>query len=139
MNALFDTNALLDVILDRPPFSTPATSLMAEVERGNLQGYLCATTITTVYYLTAKVQGRSVAVQAIKKLLQIFEVASVNRSVLEGALAVDFSDFEDAVIYASALSVGADVLVTRDGKGFKSAQLPILAPHELVAVLRSLR
>lgn len=136
MKVLFDTNILLDVILDRPPFAAPASLLLAEVELGNLQGYLGATTVTTIYYLTAKVLGRPLATAAIEKLLQIFEVAPVNRNVLTGALAMDFSDFEDAVIHAAALFAGADVLVTRDGRGFKSAQLPVLTPNELVALLR---
>ncbi len=136
MKVLFDTNILLDVILDRSPFAAPANLLLAEVELGNIQGYLGATTVTTIYYLTAKVLGRPLATVAIEKLLQIFEVAPVNRSVLTDALAMDFSDLEDAVIYSVALFAGADALVTRDRKGFKSAQLPVLAPNELVALLR---
>ena len=138
MKILFDTNILLDVILDRSPFASPASVLLAKVELGDIQGYLCATTVTTIYYLTAKVLGPSPATQAIEKLLQIFEIAPVNRSVLTDALTVDFSDFEDAVIYAAALFVGADALVTRDGKGFQTAQIPILNPNELAALLRSM-
>jgi len=135
MKALFDTNILLDVILERRPFAAPATLLLMEVELGNLQGYLCATTVTTPYYLATKVLGRSLATQAIEKLLQMFEIAPVNRTVLENALAMGFSDFEDAVIYAAALSVDADALVTRDAKGFKIAQMVVLPPQELLAIL----
>jgi len=136
MKVLFDTNVLLDVLLDRAPFAVPASLLLAEVELGSLQGYLGATTVTTIYYLTAKVLGQPLATEAMEKLLQIFEIASVNRHVLTSAPALGFSDFEDAVIYASALFVGADVLVTRDGKGFKSADsITIVTPNELAVLL----
>lgn len=138
MKVLFDTNVLLDVILDRKPFASPATLLLAEVERGNLQGYLCATTITTIYYLTAKTLGNRIAVEAVEKLLTIFEVAPVNRYVLETALSLGFRDFEDAVIYAAARWIESDVLVTRDERGFQSTYPVVMSPQELIALLHSL-
>ncbi len=138
MKVLFDTNVLLDLILDREPFAGLAAALVAEVERGYLQGYLCATTITTIDYLTAKALGNRVAVEAVRKLLSVFEIAPVNRHVLETALSLGFSDFEDAVIYAAARWVEVDVLVTRDESDFKSTHPVVMNPQELVALLQSL-
>ncbi len=54
---LFDTNIVLDVLLDREPFATTVAELFSYVERGNLPGYVCATTLTTVYYLLTKGVG----------------------------------------------------------------------------------
>jgi predicted nucleic acid-binding protein len=53
----FDTDVVLDLLLDRQPFSTPAADLFSRVERAEIRGYLCATTVTTVHYLAAKVIG----------------------------------------------------------------------------------
>jgi predicted nucleic acid-binding protein len=50
MRILFDTNAVLDVLLDRKPFSTTAVQLLARVEHGQLAGCLGATTVTTLFY-----------------------------------------------------------------------------------------
>ena len=135
MRILFDTNVLLDALLTRAPFAKSAISLLSAVELGDLQGYLCATTITTIDYLVSKAAGRSTANDAVDQLLQIFEVAPVDRRVLQGALALEFTDFEDAVLYVSALFVGVDAVVTRDKKGFTLARIPILSPEELVALL----
>ncbi|HEX9668091.1 MAG TPA: PIN domain-containing protein [Thermoanaerobaculia bacterium] len=38
MKALFDTNVVLDVLLDRRPFSAPATHLFAKLEVAQLGG-----------------------------------------------------------------------------------------------------
>jgi len=138
MKVLFDTNVILDALLEREPFVTPAVLLLAKVEMGDLQGYLCATSITTIFYLAARVKGRSTATQMIESLLRLFEVAPVNRFVLEEALQGESSDFEDAVLYASAELVGVDAVVTRDRKGFESAKMPVFSPVELLGVLRSL-
>ena len=133
---LFDTNVVLDVLLDREPFATTAAQLFARVERGAMPGYLCATTVTTVHYLAHKTLGAEQARSKIRNLLRLFEVAPVNRAVLEGALASRLQDFEDAVLHEAALHVGAQGIVTRDPAGFKGARLPVYAPEELWKMLQ---
>jgi predicted RNA binding protein YcfA (HicA-like mRNA interferase family)/predicted nucleic acid-binding protein len=107
LRVLFDTDVVLDLLLDRQPFSAPAADLFSRVERGELRGYLCATTVTTVHYLAAKVIGTRRARAEVRRLLTLFEVAPVSRPILEAALAGAFADFEDAVIYEAARHVDA--------------------------------
>ena len=136
MKVLFDTNVILDLLLDRPPFSLPASSLFSKVESGLLSGLISATSVTTIHYLAAKVLGSHEAQGEIKKLLTLLEVAPVNRLVLENALKAKALDFEDAVLLESARHSGVDALVTRDVRGFKGAALPIYAPNELLGLLK---
>ena len=96
---------------------------------------MCGTTITTVYYLAAKTLGAARAQEEIKKLLTLFEVAPVNRLVLESALAVDFNDFEDAVIHEAACHVGADAIITRNLKDFKKSRISVYTSEELANIL----
>jgi predicted nucleic acid-binding protein len=135
LKILLDTNIVLDVLMDRMPFSDTAVELFSKVEEGNIIGYLCGTTITTVYYLAAKTLGAARAQEEIKKLLTLFEVAPVNRLVLESALAVDFNDFEDAVIHEAACHVGADAIVTRNLKDFKKSRISVYTSEELANIL----
>ena len=67
MRILFDTNVILDVLLDREPFSTTAAKLFSKVETGEITGYVCATTITTIHYLARKVIGTGSAMEEINK------------------------------------------------------------------------
>ncbi len=66
MKVLFDTNIILDVLLDREPFSEPAAHLMCKVEKSEIQVFLCATTITTIYYLISKILGNNAAKKTYK-------------------------------------------------------------------------
>lgn len=134
---LFDTNVVLDVLLDREPFATIGAHLFSQVERGSLPGYLCATTVTTVHYLAHKALGVEQARQKVRNLMRLFEVAPMNRAVLEAALASRLADFEDAVLHEAALHVGAAGIVTRDPAGFKGARLPVYAPDELWKALQT--
>ena len=137
MKILLDTNIVLDVLMDRLPHSEAATELFSRVEDGTVIGYLCGTTITTVFYLAAKTVGTPRAQEEIRKLLQLFEVAPVNRHVLESALTLDFNDFEDAVIHEAACHVGADAIVTRNQKDFKKSRLPVHSAEEMAKILTS--
>ena len=132
MKVLFDTNVVLDVLLDRIPFSEAASQLFACVEYEKMTGYLCSTTVTTVYYLAQKGLGASQAKDEIRKLLHLFSIAPVDRKVLEAAVGNDFSDFEDAVLYEAARRVGAEAIVTRNEKDFKTSKLTIYSPPDLV-------
>jgi predicted nucleic acid-binding protein len=135
VKVIFDTNIVLDVLLDREPFSTPAAQLFSKVEKGELFGYLCATTVSTTHYLFQKALGAHQAQKHVGNLLLLFEIAPVNRAVLEGALHSRFEDLEDAVIHEASIHVGMEALVTRESSGFRRASIPVYSPHELLRVL----
>jgi len=135
MRVMFDTNVVLDLLLDREPFVTDAKILIAKVEQGELTGLLCATTITTIHYLLLKSNGKERSSEIIESLLKLFEIAPVTRVVLEEALASDDKDYEDAVLYKSAYHAGASMILTRDRKGFSKADIPVLNPKEFLALL----
>lgn len=137
MKILFDTNIVLDLLMDRLPYSDAAVELFSKVEDGTIIGYLCGTTITTVFYLAAKTIGAARAREEIRKLLTLFEVAPVNRHVLESALVLDFNDFEDAVIHEAACHSGADVIVTRNQKDFKKSGISVYSSEEMAKILTS--
>lgn len=137
MRVLFDTNVVLDVMLDREPFAADAVQLFSRVEAGELSGWICATTVTTIHYLATKVIGAVQAKEEMNKLLSLFEVAAVNRGVLESALGLPFADFEDAVIHEAARHVAVEGIITRDNKGFQRAVLPVYSPTELLSALES--
>lgn len=135
MKVLFDTNVVLDVLLDREPHAEVAAQLLSLVDTGRLDGVVCATTVTTIRYLASRAAGEASAKRYVGELLALFDVACVDRPVLLAAVGLDFSDFEDAVLHESALAVGATAIVTRNGKDFANASLPIFDPPEMLAAV----
>lgn len=135
MKLLLDTNIVLDVLMDRLPFSDSAVELFSKVEDGTIIGYVCGTTITTVYYLASKALGAPKAREEIRKLLNLFEVAPVNRHVLESALASGFVDFEDAVIHEAACHIGVEAIVTRNQKDFRKSRISVYSSEEMAKIV----
>ena len=70
MRVLFDTNVILDLMLDRAPFAEEAERALSLVRGGQIQGFVGATSITTIYYLATKVLGEQAARSETRKLLQ---------------------------------------------------------------------
>ena len=136
MRVLFDTNVLLDVLLEREPHVQVASKLIALVDNGRIEGSICATAATTLYYAGAKELGRKCAHDHVRTLLSLFQVAAVGRDVLQRALDDDgFSDFEDAVAHEAAHAAGVSAIVTRNGRDFTKATIPVFDPYELLAAV----
>jgi predicted nucleic acid-binding protein len=134
---LVDLNVVLDVLLNRSPHADAAAELWAEIENGAVQGLLPAHSVTTLHYLATKSGGRAFGDRCLTNVLSVFSVASVDGSVLEQALAMRWTDFEDAVCAAAAVAASCQVIVTRDPRGFRKASLPAMSPSEAVAAIRS--
>jgi predicted nucleic acid-binding protein len=137
LRVLFDTNVVLDLLLDREPHSTHAAELFSRVECGEITGFVCATTITTIHYLASKANGIHSAKKGVQNLLTLFDIAPVNRSVLEGALVGKFHDYEDAVVHEAARQIDAKAIVTRNARDFKFSTIPVYSPDEMVKMLHS--
>lgn len=136
MRVLFDASVLLDVLREREPHAQVATKLVALVDNGRIGGAICATAVTTLYYVGAKDLGRKRAHDHIRTLLSLFEVAPVDRDVLRRALDDDgFGDYEDAVTHEAAHAAAVGAIVTRNGRDFTKATIPVFDPHELLAAV----
>ena len=137
MIVLFDINVVLDVLLRREPHAAPAVRLFSAVEQGDLSGILAASTLPTIYYVATKTVGAARARAHLRSLLKLFTVAPVNRAILEDALTLPFSDYEDAILHEAARHAGAAGVVTRNLKDFVRATLRVYSPDELVQALRT--
>ena len=132
---LFDTNVVLDVLLDRQPHARASAAAWASIEAGNCEGMLAAHAVTTVHYLAGKKMGAVKARRIVSALLRVFGVAAVDAAVVQEALHLPCSDFEDAVTAAAALAAGCECIVTRDPKGFLGSPLRCLSPEAAMPLL----
>jgi predicted nucleic acid-binding protein len=126
---LFDTNVVLDVLLDRQPYVDASTAAWLAVETGTSEGLLAAHAVTTIHSLVRKERGNAKARRIIRAILKVFGVAAVDGVVIQEALQLPFSDFEDAVTAAAARVAGCECIVTRDPKGFRGSPVRALTPE----------
>jgi len=128
---LFDTNVILDVLLDRQPHSTASATAWESVETGIVEGLLAAHAVTTIHYLVRKETGAVRARRTVAAVLKVFEVAMVDGAVIQEALQLALADFEDAVTAAAARCAGCEFILTRDPKGFRGSPVRCLTPEAM--------
>lgn len=134
---LIDLDVILDVLLDRAPHAEASAAVWAAIESGEADGAIAAHCVTTLHYLATRSRGRDFGERCVADVLSVFAVAPVDSAVLSEALALRWSDFEDAVCAASAKAAGCQVIATRDPRGFKGSLCPALTPVETLALLRA--
>ena len=135
ISVLFDTNVVLDVLLARAPFADASNACFVQVEDGLVSGFLGATTITTLDYLVSRSVGAVKSRQHMQRLLDLFDVAPINRAVLLAATTSNLKDFEDAVLAEAARACGVDCIITRNSKDFVGCGLGVYTPVEWLAGL----
>ena len=136
MRVLIDTNMVLDFLLQREPFFQDAELLFQSINAGQVIGYITATTLTDIFYISRK-HTRSIeqARQAVSETLTAIVICPVDRAVLESAFNSGLVDFENAVQIFGAVAQGLDAILTRDNKGFLSSPIPVLSIQELLQQL----
>lgn len=132
---LFDTNVILDVLLDRKPHADASAAVWSSVETGVLEGMLSAHAVTTIHYLVRRERGAAKATRTIHAILKVFGIAAVDAGVIHEALQLSLSDFEDAVTAAAARSAGCECIVTRDPRGFRASPVRCLTPEAVIPLL----
>lgn len=138
MKILLDTNVVMDLLLEREPFFEASREIFLLVEEKKVQGFLSASSITTIHYLLNKAISKDEADETINILLKLFDITPLDKDTLLNALKTNGNDFEDSVIYNSAEKSNIDYLITRDKKGFKNSKVSILTPVEFIGFFQSL-
>ena len=135
IHALLDTNVILDVFLERSPWSTDAAVLwQAKLDR-RFVACATATSITDIFYITRRYAGREKAWQTVHTSLDQLSVIPVGIDELRLATTIGGNDFEDNLQIACAISNQLDLIVTRNLAGFPRNNIPILTPQQMLLKL----
>jgi predicted nucleic acid-binding protein len=132
---LLDTNVLLDVLAKRDPWYDHSATVLSLAESEEIQGFLAAHSVSTLFYLSARHLGNRRATSVLVELLRVLTVAPLDHDTILRGLALGWSDFEDALQMLSGINVDADYLVTRNPGDFTAASLSVVTPTELLALL----
>lgn len=126
---LFDTDVILDFLMERQPFFPEATTALNTISQEKAIGFVSAHAVTTLFYVLSRKVGSEKGKKIIADLLKTMVVASVTEKIVKMALTSKFKDFEDAVAHFAALEEKVSVIVTRNIKDFSSGEIPAVLPE----------
>ncbi len=124
---LIDTNIILDLLAKREPFYKDAARLFSEAYRGNVKLFTSALSIANVNYVLLKHGNPGKSRQILRKLKLITGILSLDDRIIDLGLNDDaYSDLEDAFQYYTAIENNIDVIITRNLRDFKKAEIPVM-------------
>jgi predicted nucleic acid-binding protein len=137
MRVLLDTNVVLDFVLARHPFFIEANEIFVRLQNGEFEAFVSAITPINVFYTTRKEKDKTIALAAIEELLKLVEITKSDNLIFQNALALGFSDYEDAVQHECAAAENLDAIVTRNSKDYKNSLVKIYSPSEFLQFLQT--
>lgn len=134
-NIFIDSDILLDVFLQRDPFCQFGQHLLNKGINDEIRINTSALIIANIYYISAKVLGKSEAKDKVNKLLKMLTVLPLDEESITLAINSNFSDLEDAMQHFIAMRSGCDAIITRNSKHYKKSLLPILSAEQYIRTI----
>lgn len=125
-----DTNIIIDLLAQRDPFYKDAQALFTLADQGQIELQISALSFANASYALSKYHQVATAKKYLQQFKVLVSILPLDDKTIELALASEFQDIEDGFQYFTALTHGAQVIITRNKKDFKSAQLPVLNASE---------
>ena len=135
MRALIDLNVFLDVEQQRQPHFADSAAVLSAALSGHFEAWMPAHSLTTLHYLIERHAGLAAADAAVDWHLQHFRIPGLTEAVFRRARALGMTDFEDAVVAASAESAGCAWIVTRNGTDFQGSTVAAISPADFLKAL----
>lgn len=134
MNRIFlDTNVILDLLGERVPFYDSIAKVATLADQKKLTLIVSPLSFTKIDYVLNKYEIAESVLNKLRKFKIICEVCEVNEETIDKALNSSFKDFEDALQYFTALQANCSIIITRNGKDFKQATIPIMTAEEYLS------
>ena len=134
MTLLIDANILLDVLMDRQPFTKSSSLVWKLCETGLVRGYVSVLSFADIVYIMRKSLSPDKTESLLRSLAQIFLFADLRFKDLQKAAGMRWGDYEDAIQVTAAKAVAADYIVTRNLKDYAQSPVPAILPEQLCAM-----
>lgn len=129
---LLDTDILIDVALDRSPYSEPAGELLTFLERSPRMSFVAWHTLSNFYYLVSPTRGTTDARGFLVDLTRFVTIAPIDTDSFQYAATLPLRNFEDALQVAAARACGASVIATRNVRDFRRSPVPAKKPEAIL-------
>lgn len=132
MKLFIDTNVMMDLLCERNPFYEAIAKIATIGDKNEVELVVSALSFTTTSYFLTKYENVEKCKDKLRKFKIISKIVQLDEVIIEKSLNSNFSDFEDALQYFSALQSDCSVIITRNSKDFKFSEIPIMTAEEFL-------
>lgn len=133
MNAVIDSNVIIDALTAREPFKYIAQDIIRSVSKKEFKGAITTSTVTDIYYITNKyLKNTEKTAAEVKKLFVLFDVITVTKNDCFNAFNTGIKDYEDSLLSICAFKWKADFIVTRNLSDFSNSVITAISPEDFL-------
>ena len=132
-----DTNVLIDYLARRGQFFEPAAQIVQLGQERKIKILVSALSFATASFILEahhKLSNEAI-VRKFSEFIKMCNITPVDSLVIEEAIASQFSDFEDAMQYFSAIREDADAIITRNVNDYSTSQVAVFDPQSFLNML----
>jgi predicted nucleic acid-binding protein len=130
LKIFIDVNVFIDVMTKRSGWADSLRVLNLARRSQVIESWTSALTLPLLYFFRRRVADENTARADARAILKGLHLVELGQMILNRALTSAGPDFEDNIQLASAESISAIHLITRNKKDFDSSQIAVLAPEE---------
>ena len=123
---------MMDLLCMRDPFFIPIAKIASLADKNEVELATSALSFATTSYFLTKNESIDSCKNKLRKFKSISKIGSLNEQIIEKSLNSNFTDFEDALQYYSALNADCQIIITRNGKDFKFSEIPVMTAEEYI-------
>lgn len=128
-----DTDICLDLLSGRQPFNAVAEKLFSLADIGKIKICVSSLSFSNIDYILQSQYKRNDSRKILAKFKALVSVLAVDNKIIELAIASDFTDFEDAIQYNTAIENNIKILLTRNLKDYKKALIQVMNPETFLS------
>lgn len=130
-----DSDIILDLLAKREPHYIHAARLFTLIDQNEVIAYTSPLVFANLHYLLRRQISNLLALKYLRKLKTLINVLSIDERVIEQLLNSEFSDFEDAIQYFTAVNNGITFIITRNKTDYKRSKIGVLTAEEFLKSL----
>ena len=131
---LFDTNVLLDAIVEGRPESHEAWDVLCRCNGGGDLGMVTSGSLKDAYYVLCRYGKEAEARQAVKTLMELLVIAPMGVEECELSIHSNEPDFEDGLVRACAELNNVDFILTRDATAYRASKVRAMTCSEYLEI-----
>jgi predicted nucleic acid-binding protein len=131
MTDLFvDSDIILDLLAKREPYYIHAANLFTLVDQKKINAFTSPIVFANLHYFLKKLTSNTSALKSLRKLKTLINILPVDERVIEQSLNSEFTDFEDAIQYFTAVNNKINTIITRNRTDYKKSKISALSAEE---------
>ena len=134
-NIFVDSDIILDLLAKREPYYIYAANLFTLIDQKEVNAFTSPIVFANFHYFLKKLTSNTSALKSLRKLKTLINILPVDERVIEQSLNSEFTDFEDAIQYFTAVNNKINIIITRNKTDYKKSKISILTAEEFMKTI----